>query len=366
MTVAGLPDRETLLIWMSAFLDGELPSEDEAILLQAMEADPELLAIFDNLSAAYEPATNARTGLSEADAHDLTHNILLAVAPAALPDPSPELGKTDDAHVLQWASVAADNALDERSAKLLAQACEAPQTAQKIVAFVENQEKVGAFLSQWPERSEMKEMLAPMEARVADGIRMAEERQMAWSAAIDGESAADDSLSISSESEAQEALAFARSSEAIGTALRHAIDDPAAQRAGAAALQVIAAHAAQAADEKSAQQATEASASAQPASSGLGWRRFFPIAGFASAALALTIWASNTSPSATVAQTEEPKVALVEEPTEAWEPLSDNTAQVESLDSGSHVAAVFATDASQITVIWVAEPEDEPQTETGT
>ena len=362
MTVAGLPDRETLLSWMSAFLDGELPAENEAILLEAMEADPALLTCFEELSAAMEPAISPRAELSKSDAQTLTRDILLAVAPKALLKNE----QSPDASALQWASLASDDALDDASAALLEQACETPQTAREVAAFVGAQAEVGDFLARWPEQKEMKASLAPLQARIDAGIQRAEERQMAWSAAMDGELAAQDIPSFTTAAEAREALAFMRNSEAVGATLRMAVADPAAQRAGAAALQVIAAHAAQDAEEKAASHASVEPPSAAQAPRGSGWWRFVPVLGFASAALALTLWSADESPTGSDAHQAEPRVAATDMPTEAWAPLADNTAQIESLDSGSHVAAVFETDASQITVIWVAEPEDEPQTETGT
>ena len=43
---------------------------------------------------------------------------------------------------------------------------------------------------------------------------------------------------------------------------------------------------------------------------------------------------------------------------ETLELLEDNTAEVQALDSGSQVAAVFSTEAHGVTVIWVPEPEE--------
>lgn len=364
MTRAGLPDRETLLVWMSAFLDGELPPEDEAILLQAMEQDPELVELFEKISEAFHPAMSG--ALDAEEARELTENVLLAVAPAGLSlgQARPEEPHSQD-HILMWASLDGDDALDEEGARQLRSACAQASIAKAVTDFVESSESVGHFLAEWPKQADVQESLRPLSAQVAAHVQATEARQMACSAALDGEEAAAGSWDSASDEEASTALLFLQQSEVIGEFLREPISDPAAQRAGAAALQVIAAQAAQAADAERISQA-KAAAAAPASRPKVGWWRFIPVTGLAMAAVGWVVWsaASPSGPGRVTAM--EPSLVAASEPPSAWEPLQDNTAEVRSLDSGSHVAAVFATDASKITVIWVAEPEDEPPTETGT
>lgn len=366
MTLAGLPDRDTLVEWMSSFLDGELPAEQEAILLRAMEEDPEILEIFETLSDALGDALHHP--LAAAEARELTQNVLLATAPAALANAEAPGGDAEaEQSALMWASMRTDDALDEASAqRLLADACLTPQTAQNVVAFVQAKEKVGDFLAEWPQHAATEQTFAELSAQVSERVRQTEQRHMAWSATIDGELGTVDFIAFPTEEDAEGALAFACSSDMIGEALREAIADPAAQRAGASALQVIAAQTAQAADAGRAQRQNAADVRVPASRPKRPWWQLLPVAGVAAAALGLAIWSPSASSPTPTDEESAPNLAAWAEPTSAWQPLPDNTAEVQSLDSGSQMAAVFATDASQITVIWVAEPDDEVQTETGT
>lgn len=311
-----MPERETLLAWMSAFLDGELPPEQERLLQQAMDNDPALLAHFEALCAAPPPEVPP---LSAAEAARLTGRVMERATAG-------ERG-------------AADAQTEERLLWLASAACDGELSAEEL--------------------AEATHLLTP--------ARLPAFR------------------------------ALTATAEAAALALRAAESDPAAARAGAAALRAVEALRAHAEEPQQAAApsapetlfdavslGTAAKAGGEtPRGRGrpwLPWRLLLPVAACVVAWLGVMSWQQiDTAPEGTAeragggdgaAATQAALALLPDEAPDAddapWEVLGDNAADVQALEAGTHMAAVFATDDHQITVIWLAEPEPATSPETGT
>ena len=105
----GTPDRETLRVWMSALLDGELDADSTEILYTAFEHDESLLEEFEAFAASLHSQDAA---LSAFEAETLTNAVLAATTPEALDD-------TEDA-ACRLASAAADDELSAQDADTFA------------------------------------------------------------------------------------------------------------------------------------------------------------------------------------------------------------------------------------------------------
>lgn len=364
MNSDGLPERETLLVWMSAFLDGELSAEEEALLERAMDQDPELLRLFEELSGGLSVLASA-SALSADESASLTRSILAATAPAEL-DATPD-GAT------QLASLYIDDALEPGgTARLEALLAGSKALAGDVRTFAQVSEAVGATLHALPSSPGTAAALAPLTARLDAALTEEERAGLLWSAALDGELSVDEEPELErlfTADRAPQLLPFVWVKEASHVALRSPIDHPDAARAGAAALHAIAAYQAQAADAQSQGEAARKTRSAPEGFSLSRWfGRFLPVAAAAACAVAFALIDRPAEPDSSKPPPE--WVATFQDPADTGTGplnlLDNNSADVQALDSGSHMAAVFATEESHITVIWVAEPEAPSDSETGT
>ncbi len=328
----GKTELDTLRMWMSAFVDGELDRDTEALLMAALEEHP---ALVDELAAMGAVSWATAGDIDVADA------VMAQIAPAGV----------DDGRVLM--SQALDGALtDAGTARLvelmrggdgaedfahLALAARATLETAALVSGVDVAAQVAAVLADDKAAQELAAALLDGEAvdrpalvQLLTDETHAAARQEAF-------------LSLVAQSDLVAALgaAYARA--------------PEAQKAAAAALSAI---------EKHTQNEARASAHARPAAPTGGWfSRLFgglrpvgiPLA-FASAAAAAFFFVGG------------------EPAPESWEPsadvrtlavatdltlLRDNHSDVQSIQAGVPTTAVFETDASNITIIWVGEPEEQ-------
>lgn len=364
-----LPNRDTLLMWISAYFDGELTDQEEAQLFAAMAEDTELEAEFLQME---------RLLGGDEQLPGLTDAILSATAPSAVS------ATADGAALL--ASAHADAELeDEGSSRLFAVLSDNPAAARDAAAFFSAAEGVSAALSALPEAPSV--VSAAAEAAQRAHTAVAEETRAGelYSAALDAE------LDAAEASELDALLAqgrtpdvaFAAVQEAVAVSLRAPCDDPAAARAGAAAMHVIEAEAARAADAAR----TPAAADAAPVSLADRLRtvfvRFAAPLSVATAAAAVFLFiqqpekkpgaGTEAPPTDWLAAFPDMQDVVDEEMLAAAQPedlevLGDNSdTEVQALDSSAQMAAVFSTEATSITVIWVPEAmDDDAPEETGT
>lgn len=353
MSPTARPDRETLLLWVSAFFDGELQEGEEAQLFEAMAEDPSLEAEFLHMERTLG-ATAELAGMADA--------VMAQVAPEAVSEAgAPAL-------LSAYLDDEADAAQRHRFTSLVG---ESESAAREALSFLHAAEGVGLTLFGLPESPAARAAVAAVPAAVLGHIAREERSQELVSAF------ADDALDAAELEElhglvgagASLDLSFVHVGEAVAYAVRAPISDPAAARAGAAALHAIEAEAL-----RSRTTTTTSSASGGPSfvervRSGLG-SLFAPLAAAACAALLFIGLQGAPSTSGGVVDNDSPPEdwarafmlsqgddLLASATSEDIEVLGDNSdTEVQAIDSGSHMAAVFSTEASSITVIWVPEP----------
>lgn len=378
MSATARPDRETLLLWVSAFFDGELSAGEEALLFEAMAEDPALEAAFlamEQQGLALEHAQG-----SGAELAGLADAVMAEVAPEAV----------DKAGAPLLLSAFLDDEASGAQRERLRSLAADERTAQDALSFLHTSEGVSHALAGLPESPAVAAAVAPLPALVAARLEN-DERASALLSAL-----ADDALSATEEEELQALvtagagpeLSFLHASEAVAYAVRAPASDPAAARAGAAALHAIEAEQLRQSDASASATRTVAAGTGAPSlveRLRAGFRGFF--APLAAAACAAAVFVSlqgapgsmgpgpeRSMPPEEWARTflpllEDEQADLLAAAQEPLELLADNgETEVQAIDSGTHMAAVFSTEASAITVIWVSEPLDglaEP-TESGT
>ena len=369
------PDRDTLLLWMSAHLDGELAETEQEILFQSMESDPELLVEFEELANfASIPETAAAfahpptaSGYGPGDQVDfqsaLTDSVMFAVEPSAVSDTA-----NGAAHL---ACLYIDGQLDRANSQLEQTMKRSDAAASAVFALATTSEAVSVTLDSTAETAFVKDAVAGLARQVELGIAQDERAAILFSGALDGElntKEQDELATLQAASAGPFSLEvaasdFVHASEAAGAVLRASAEDPMAKRAGEAALKAIAAYEANArASEKAAPKAPAVSFGERLR----GWfKPAIPLVAGAAAVFAFMVLPQGEAP---VEPVDKPvvidfaKLLPEVDPTDAnidnLELLDDNTAEVQAIDSGSQVAAVFSTEAHGVTVIWVPEPEE--------
>ncbi len=358
------PDRETLLLWISAFFDGELPEADEARLFEAMAVDPALEADFETACRFREESHRLlmeRTLGATAELAGLADAVMAQVAPEA----------TDAAGAAALLSAYVDDEADDAQRARFSQLIgESQRTAREALSFLHAAEAIERSLAALPESAAVQAAVAALPAAVS--ARVADEERAAelLSAFVD------DAVNDAEQEELQDLLtggatpelSFLHAAEAVAHVVRAAVEHPAAARAGAAALQNI---------EAEAQQARAATTTSRAAAKEPSWlervRAGFStlVTPLAAAACAAAVFvALQGGPGTSALGSDAPPEdwaraflpALDDEllaaaTPEAIEVLGDNSdTEVQAIDSGSQMAAVFSTEASAITVIWVPEP----------
>lgn len=397
MTPRPHPDKDTLLMMLSAYLDGELAAADEAVVLDALSQDAELLEVFEAMSAARLDGIAGLPGpLGPDEADALTASVMAATEPAEVP------ATVEGA--LYLASLGLDDALDGRGATRLHDLLQEPairDAAPVVAGFVFSVEATQAALRGVAEVASVKAGLGSLPDHVDARLATVERTGVLASAACDDALVPAEATELGALLEGLRGdpdgllgittdLAHARH---LGEALRAASDAPAfarlGARAGAAALQALEAEARQ--EQNQEQKETQAAAlaarndaPAPPSSTWLSRLRGAFAAARAPLALAGAATAvffvlrepaphDDASPGAeTVAAREATEKALLEAlarnvlteapsaPSGDLPLLADNSADVEAIDA-TDTTVVFSTESSNITIIWLASEEDTEQ-----
>lgn len=393
MTPRPHPDKDTLLMMLSAYLDGELAAADEAVVLDALSQDAELLEAFEAMSAARLDGIAGLPGPLGADEADaLTASVMAATEPAEVP------ATVDGA--LYLASLGLDDALDGRGAARLHDMLQEPairDAAPVVAGFVFSVEATQAALRGVAEVASVKAGLGTLPDHVDARLATVERTGVLASAACDDALAPAEATELGALLEGLRGdpdgllgvttdLAHTRH---LGEALRAASDAPAfarfGARAGAAALQALEAEAHQ--EQRETQAAALAARNDAPAPPSTSWlSRLWGAFAAARAPLALAGAAAviffvlrepaphdGASPGTeTVAAREATEKALLEAlarnvlteapsaPSGDLPLLADNSADVEAIDA-TDTTVVFSTESSNITIIWLASEEDTEQ-----
>ncbi len=398
---ASTPDGETLRMWMSAYLDGELPAADEATLMAAVDADPELAFEFEHMCRFFV-ADASSAGLSAPDlnpddSRDLQDAIFAATAPALV-------SETPNAAAL-LASQAHDGELSSDGTDRLRSLTSQPAAARAAQALLFTAEATQVAVRAPAEDPEALESLAFATGAVMDTVAADERAGITMMAFGDGEASVDELekvLSIADSDRLSAVHLLPDAMDGIQATLRSVMSHPAAAKAGAAALQAIAAEAALASSS-----ATETAPKVAPAPityfdrlrSALSSLAAPLVIATGAAALFVGVGADFGPPRSStktppIPSVIDPSVAgrLVEmrDPTannpvkSAWlqtemftawaselmndetalrefdvlEVLADNSAtEVQTLETGAASTMVFSTEASNITVIWVPDAD---------
>lgn len=381
-----LPDRETLLMMLSAYLDGELAGEEEALVLDALSQDAELLEAFEAMSAARLDAGSA-LGLSDDESEALTAAVMAETNQAEVP--------ATTAGAMFLASLGVDDALDGPGRARLDEILQKPasrETAPVVAGFVFSVEATQVAAQAVAETPSVRAALRALPDHVDARLAAAERVGVLASAA------GDDALTPAENDELAALLGGLRgdpdgllgivadvwAKERVGEALRASSRSPAvsrlAARAGAAALQVIEAENLQRTAAAHTGSAARDNAPAPPAPSWLArlWgamavaRAPLALAGAAAAVFFLLRDPAGRGDETAVARRHESEQALfqalaqnvlVEEPLPASVDLpllADNSADVEAIDA-TDTTVVFSTESSNITIIWLASDDDAEQ-----
>jgi len=382
--VAGPNDADTLAL-LSAFLDGELGAAEERDLLRRLEQEPALQDALDAL-ASQLAATHRVIHGDEADG-DILGGVLAGLPADAVDGP-------EGAAVLSF--LVADGEGDADQTTRLDALCDAEADAiTDSLSFVDATRAVGAApgeavatrLQRLPDligaRIAATEQAFALSAAAADGaLDDADERELL--ALIGSDAGLLDTL--------QDAVAArvdaAGADRSIGEALAAFSASPQvarlAERAGAAALQAIAA------EQENARRAARPTVVTTTTTTTVSmWARvrqvfsqgFVPLAAAGAAAAAFFVIGTGEPQVATpdggghLAEVQRSLMAALEpvilatglQATDGAElpVIDDNTADVEAIDA-TGTTMVFETAASNITVIWVAGLDDEEPGEQGT
>jgi anti-sigma factor RsiW len=373
---------------LCALLDGELSADDEAVVLSRLEREPALAAALDELASALAlthraladdavPADVDFAGLAEA-----------ALASSSSPVPSSLAGAAVLASLV--VDGAATSAQVEQLAGLVAESSAAADAAAVVVGTAE---ATRAVVAHDAVVKGVAGELAAAAARIQADVVLTERVWSLSTSAADGVLAAterDELLALAGGERGvvvEGALGAQLAGRHVGEALRAAAQSPAfaalAARAGASALQVVAADAARTA--AAPVSATVAAPTTSWWSSALAlvrgafaWRAALPLAAGAAAVVAVVAVRAPSTPATTTATSTTtnspqaveqafleivgPKVlgaAPVAAPVADSAPLlADNAAFVETLDATASTQ-VFETPDSHITVIWVADLGDD-------
>lgn len=369
------PPSDAQLMLMSALLDGELSAAEEAEALDALSQNPQLLEAFEAMSAA-RLALEPTGRLSDDDSHALLASVMAATSPAALP-------LTLDG-ALQAAQLAVDGCEPPDFSSQLDALLQQPGAAPAVAGFLASVEASRAALGAVASLPAVMEGLRAVPDHVAALVAADERAGMLTSAALDDALSpaearelegllpdADDVLALVGAHHAGEALRAASASAAFNRL---------AARAGEAALHAIEAEAVRAAARPTGEggHALRDEPGLIARLSALFGVVRAPLA-FAGAAFALFFVVRSERSDVRdglplgdgrVAHQQAEREILdvwtravfAEAPASGELPLlADNSADVEAIDSAGNTV-VFATESSNITVIWVSTTDEEQGT----
>ena len=378
-------DPDTLAL-LSAFLDGELSAVEERALVTRLEQEP---ALQDALDALAEQLSLTHRGI-DALADHLDGDLLGAVLAGLPADAVPATAEGADVLANLLADGESSATQDARLDAFFADDDNAVVTAaaSDALAFIDASriaanapgDAVSAALARLPElvlaRVERTERGYALAAAAADAaLSAAETDELIQLVGADTDFLGLLHATVHARIDADGADRAV--SEALGAVALSPAVQRLAERAGAAAMQVIAADAARAATVTTTSTTTVSTTTTVSAGSMSVWTRirtvfsqgFLPLAAASAAAVAFVVIGSVTPDvvsTGPVSQLAEVRRALLEvlEPVvlshnamlpnaEALPVLSDNSADVEAIDA-TGTTMVFQTAESNITVIWLA------------
>lgn len=394
MSAKRTPSDDELAL-LSAFLDGELSTADEAGLLNKLSQRPDLQDALDELADLMARAQHAfADDADDADAVGglISARVMAEIDPDALPaDPS---WGVDAAETL--ASLARDNASTPAQDRRLEQLLGTPALADAAASFVAAADVARAAVN--VDTDAVARGLAQVPEHVLARVERTERGWALATGAVDGQLSEAEVSELAglcgADDDVYAALAFETSyARYPGEALRAAADSAAflqlAERAGAAALQAITAleHQQQAQQQQQQAQLQKTSTSTSPLAPSLVDRvRTLFSQGFAplfaaSAALVLFVVVGKSEPQTTQHPDASAFAALQQAFVDAAAPivladnravangelavLGDNTADVEAIDA-TGTTMVFSTAESNITIIWVDGLDADSDKEQGT
>lgn len=367
------PPNDAQLMMLSAFLDGELTPAEETQIFDAMSQNPQLLDAFEAMTAAHVGRMNALVEPSAEEADALVASIMAATSPAEIP------ASVDGA--LQFAQLALDGVdVDHAAQAALAAALSKPGAAPAVSGFVASAEATQAALRAVSAVPSVVESLRAIPDHVGARVAAAERFGILASACLD------DALTPSESSELDGLLARGavffdpdevpalmgalHAAEALRVASTSTAFARLGAKAGEAALHVIEAERVQAVQTQPARpvRTVEPAPSLFARLGALFAATRAPLA-FAGAAFALFFVVGRSAETVTTPSDDDVRRDILA----AWERvvddddsrgtdiaraygdlplLADNSADVEAIDSAG-TTVVFATESSNITVIWV-------------
>lgn len=373
---------EDTLVSLSAFLDGELDVVQEQALVARLEHDPALQDALEALAHLQQTTHRVMGGWYDADVDALPG--VVAALPAA--------AATGPMGAMVLASLVADHEATQAQVGRLSALAESAEAAAVIeaLATIEATRAIAArpgaacspalacIREQVMSDVERIERVRALAAAAADGALDAAETTELWALVGD-----DDALAESVAEAVMARVSEAGPDRAIGEALRAFAEAHVvvalAERAGRAAEQAIAAGAAPATAAKTAATTattTAATTAAKTAATASWWSTvrqaltggLVPVLGAAAAAVAFVVIggeAPGTDGEARLARLQAAQSALMEvlapialtsgmgSEATSLPVLQDNAADVQAIDAAG-TTMVFETEASRITVIWVA------------
>ncbi len=377
MSTKRAPDSDELAL-LSAFLDGELSSVDESALLHKLSQRPDLQdaldALADQIVATQRLLHPSHTGTSTDLDGAIAARVMADIDPAALPDAA--------ASIEHLTHLAVDGACTPAQAQRLDQFLDAPDHAATAFAFAAAVDVTRAAVH----LDGVPEIARSLQTLPEHVLAKVERTERAWALSA---GAVDAQLSAAEENELvglcgadvahlDELQIQSQLTAHVAEALRAAADSAAflrlADKAGAAALQAIAATQRQQAPAKQTTTPSVSPSFFARLRSALG-HALAPLAAVTAAAAVFVLISQSDPPTSkdpdpgAFAELQRhfldvvAPVVLAENhsvPTTELALLGDNTAEVEAIDATS-TTMVFSTDASNITVIWVAGLDDEEQ-----
>jgi hypothetical protein len=379
--------QETLEIWLSAYLDGELSEEEESLLFKEVERQPALAKRLENLAQIRNICVREFSAVAE---RALTDRIMGAVAKeAAEPESLP---------VQEWASAFIDGELtDSEETRLLSVEGDTWREQGEAYKFVHAARDLRSRVASWASMPEHQSAFHECKERALQCIADGEQRALELQSYLDGEAVSSELEWLSSALGAPENAELVAAEVAWhDSSLQHTMayltapaQWPEARTAGSAAMQAI--EASILIEEEAKPKVVEtASSAAEEGWMQQIWSRFrtfaaptVVVAGLAALVVLLPNEASD-QPLLAPKSVSNPSLAgerpwlddalqdfdqklqqdqevqkLAFRSLDKMPLLSNNQAEVQTLETGGASTLVFGTAASNITVIWVSEHHDD-------
>ncbi len=401
------PGSSDELALLSAFLDGELSAREEADLLETLSQRPDLQDALDDLAEQIAGTVHLRGALVDEEADG---NIGALIAARVMAELDPQALPADVEAAETLAQLCRDGAATPAQQRRLEQLLDTPSPMQADLADAVASFVAAADVARAAVSVDAAPSFAGSLQSLPDHVLAKVERtERGWAlsaAAVDGELGAAEVNELAGLCGADDGIFAELSLQSchalhVGEALRAAADSPQfmrlAERAGAAALQAIGAVQLQQSQQQTRSVTTSSMTSSMTSSTtgpsllerlrglmGSAFGGAAPLLGATAALFAFVIIGKGTTPSPSLpdpALAANAFAALQQAFVDAGEPIvmadnravpntelaviGDNSADVEAIDA-TGTTMVFSTAESNITVIWVAELDDETDKEQGT